>query len=278
MKKKFYIILLLLVLIVPFTYCKYTESFTSHVTLSVRNPNYDVIFHSNNGTDDTTVQHFVYGTSDNLTLNTFTNGIYSFDGWTTNSDGSGTIYDDGALVSNLSSIDGDEFNLFAKWGVPVYTVTYTGVSSDGLPSNVNDGDDLIVTLPSTNYEIVSISINGENTTDYTYSAGVITVNDVTGDVVISVRETLAYEFVIDPETGETEITGGTITPENPISFTEIDGREFFGLNNSENIIDSLNICATYKSILFARYTTNNRTLNLTCILIATRITSIIFCS
>ncbi|MEF2846463.1 MAG: InlB B-repeat-containing protein, partial [Eggerthellaceae bacterium] len=47
---------------------------------------------------------------------------YTFTGWNTAPDGSGTSYDDLQEVSNLSSKDGDTITLYAQWEAQTYTV------------------------------------------------------------------------------------------------------------------------------------------------------------
>ena len=48
-----------------------------------------------------------------LTKNTFSKTGYSFDGWTTNPDGTGTHYDDEEMVTNL--VTTGTITLYAKW-------------------------------------------------------------------------------------------------------------------------------------------------------------------
>lgn len=50
-----------------------------------------------------------------LSLNTYTRKGYTFAGWNTEQDGSGTHYEDGATIYNLTSINGDSVILYAQW-------------------------------------------------------------------------------------------------------------------------------------------------------------------
>ena len=45
----------------------------------------------------------------------FTRDGYEFTGWNTKSDGNGVSYRDGAVVKDLSSVDGSIVTLYAKW-------------------------------------------------------------------------------------------------------------------------------------------------------------------
>ena len=94
------------------------------ITLNIRKPIYNVVFHSNDGNNNTRNQSFVYGTANNLVLNNYTRTGYSYDGWTTNANGTGTSYSDGQSVNNLNSTDGGAYHLYAKWIPNTYTITY----------------------------------------------------------------------------------------------------------------------------------------------------------
>ena len=78
-------------------------------------------------------QSMAYDVAANLDANQFARTGYTFAGWNTASDGSGTSYADGQEVVNLTTTDGDEVVLYAQWTEDTYTVTYT----DGV-----DGEDV----------------------------------------------------------------------------------------------------------------------------------------
>ena len=56
-----------------------------------------------------------YNTSKALTSNAFTLPGYTFAGWNTKADGTGTSYSNGASVKNLTSTCSGTFNLYAQW-------------------------------------------------------------------------------------------------------------------------------------------------------------------
>jgi len=64
--------------------------------------NYTVIFDKNGGTGTMANQQMVYGTSSNLTANSFTKTGAVFTGWSTTADGSGAWYTDGQNVKKFS--------------------------------------------------------------------------------------------------------------------------------------------------------------------------------
>ena len=87
---------------------------------------YTVIFdkNDNNAIGTMNNQPFVYGISQNLNANTYTKTGYTFAGWNTSADGSGTAYLDEASVSNLTSTNNGSVTLYAQWIANQYTVTF----------------------------------------------------------------------------------------------------------------------------------------------------------
>ena len=88
---------------------------------------YNVKFNANGGTGTMSDQEFDYGTAQNLTANAFTRTGYTFTGWNTAADGSGTGYTDGQSVSNLT--DHGEITLYAQWTPDEYTITLNNQSA-----------------------------------------------------------------------------------------------------------------------------------------------------
>ena len=83
---------------------------------------------------------FKYGTAQALTANSFTRKGYTFAGWNTKADGSGTSYADKASVKNLASTDGKTITLYAQWTLDTYTITYKlngGTNASGNPASYN---------------------------------------------------------------------------------------------------------------------------------------------
>lgn len=70
-----------------------------------------------------TAQPFTYDQSQNLTQNAFTRPGYTFAGWNTKANGSGTPYADQAAVKNLSATDGSSITLYAQWTLDTPAVT-----------------------------------------------------------------------------------------------------------------------------------------------------------
>jgi uncharacterized repeat protein (TIGR02543 family) len=57
-----------------------------------------------------------------LTANAFTKTGYTFNGWNTKADGSGTSYADKASVSKLTATNGATVTLYARWKINSYTL------------------------------------------------------------------------------------------------------------------------------------------------------------
>ncbi len=86
------------------------------VTANFSANTYQVAFNGN-GADSGSMdnQNFTYNTAQNLTANQYTRTGYTFSGWNTASDGSGTSYDDEENVSNLTATNGAIVTLYAQW-------------------------------------------------------------------------------------------------------------------------------------------------------------------
>lgn len=105
---------------------------------------YSVRFNKNNNdaTGSMSNESFTYGESKALTSCAFSLTGYTFAGWATSSGGS-VVHADGATVSNLSSTNEAVVDLYAKWTVNNYTVTWkvnnTNYTTGSPSDNVNHG-------------------------------------------------------------------------------------------------------------------------------------------
>lgn len=89
---------------------------------------YYVVYNKNHndetGTGTMSKSTHTYGTASSLAANKFTRTGYTFNGWNTKADGSGTSYADKASVSKLTTTAGATVNLYAKWTPNTYTITF----------------------------------------------------------------------------------------------------------------------------------------------------------
>jgi uncharacterized repeat protein (TIGR02543 family) len=104
-----------------------TAQYFSSIVITYQLPT-TVTFNSNYGTATTLTQTAGFPT--NLTLNSFTKSGYTFSGWNTLSDGTGTSYSDGASYSFSSST-----TLYAQW--TCNSGTYTGASGGNWSTGLN---------------------------------------------------------------------------------------------------------------------------------------------
>lgn len=96
-----------------------------HYTANWKAHTYTIRYNGNGSTSGSTATStHTYGVAKNLTENGFHRTGYTFAGWNTKADGSGTSYKNAESVKNLTSSDGAVVNLYARWYVNTYTVTF----------------------------------------------------------------------------------------------------------------------------------------------------------
>lgn len=66
----------------------------------------------------------IYGTGSRLGTNHFHRKGYTFAGWNTKKDGTGTTYKNAGVVSDLTTTQNKTITLYAKWKAVKYTITY----------------------------------------------------------------------------------------------------------------------------------------------------------
>ena len=161
---------ILSIIIIPSsTLGKYLSSKNKSINISVRKPEYTVVFHSNDGTNTTNSQNFVYGTAQNLNSNTYSRVGYTYGGWTTNSNGTGTSYTNGQQVNNLTSVDGANYDLYAKWIPNTYTITFDyngGVDQENIIAKYD-----MKSSSNTSTTLADLSGNGHNGTHVNTTIG-----------------------------------------------------------------------------------------------------------
>jgi len=86
---------------------------------------YTIKFYGNNSTSGSMSSVKVtYDTEATLPANTFKRTGYKFNGWNTKKDGSGTSYENEAIVKNLKG--SGTFYLYAQWKANTYTISFNG--------------------------------------------------------------------------------------------------------------------------------------------------------
>ena len=197
---------------------------------------YTVKFDANEGAGTMSDQSYTYDIEQALTANAFTRTGYTFEGWNTQADGTGTSYTDKQSVSNLSSTDGETITLYAQWAeIPanIHNISYnngTGWTYGAQPTSAEEG--LIVTfevIPTTGYTVTvtsdDVTLN-KNENEYTFTMP-------TKDVAITVSATenthnVTVSYKCGDETIKATATVDAVGEATPTSVTapEIDGYVF----------------------------------------------------
>jgi len=98
---------------------------------------YTISFNGNGNTGGSTASmSMTYGTAKNLTANGFTKTGYTFAGWNTKADGTGTGYANQQSVNNLTATNGATVTLYAQWTAKSVTITLDRVGGTGGTASV----------------------------------------------------------------------------------------------------------------------------------------------
>lgn len=119
-----------------------------------RGNTYAVKFDANGGSGAMDEQTMTYGTSANLTANSFTRSGYAFMGWSTDNTATTATYKDGASVTDLVSTEETSVTLYAVWAEAVEIRIRGRYRPNGIDTGTNqttfyNGD-------SSNYIILNI--------------------------------------------------------------------------------------------------------------------------
>ncbi len=122
------------------------------------------------GTGTMNSQSMPVGIATALNSNTYTAPAgYEFDSWNTAQDGTGTSYQDGANVTNLTS-GGQTITLYAQWKIASYTITYSSNGGTGTVSEQTVTQGSSVTLRDNGFARTNYYFKGwgTNTSIVTY--------------------------------------------------------------------------------------------------------------
>lgn len=87
---------------------------------------YTIKFNGNGGSGSMSEHTCTYGVAWTLTANSFTREGYTFSGWNTKANGTGTAFTDKKSVTNITSENGATINLYAQWTANKYYVQFNG--------------------------------------------------------------------------------------------------------------------------------------------------------
>ena len=129
-KKTIVFILLLAFFMTPFFFSKYVTDLYDKIIIAIRQPQFTILFHSNNGESETIEQSITYGSNQLLRKNTFTNGNYSFVGWNTEEDASGEFYNDEQRADKITGVENETVDLYAVWSKSIIKSWASNATTD----------------------------------------------------------------------------------------------------------------------------------------------------
>ncbi len=125
---------------------------------------YKVAFNKNGGTGSMSTLSCVYDKTFTLKANAFKRKGYTFKGWNTKADGTGTYsYADKEKVKNVSSVAGKTLTLYAQWEPNAYKVAFDKNGGTGSMSTVSCVYDKTFTLKANTFKKKGYTFKGWNT-------------------------------------------------------------------------------------------------------------------
>ena len=188
---------------------------------------YIIIFDANGGTGEMANQTIFYNTTTNLTENTFTKIGCTFDGWNTNADGTGTAYDNGQEVTNLTQINNEEIVLYAQWleedGIAKIGDYVYQTLQDAVNAVPTDNTETEIKLLKSTSECITVAKNKNiifNFQNYTLSnGGTKAVIENNGTIKIYngnlTSSSTSDALINNNSTGKIVISGGRLTDTGP---------------------------------------------------------------
>ena len=205
-----------------------SATFYSNTTLYAQWQKYAdpvITFDMNDGSGTTVTQTVPYGESATLNANSFTRTGYTFTGWNTKADGSGTAYGDGASISPSSNM-----TLYAQWQINTYSLSFDSNGGTGSMSGGSAAYGENIQLPGNTFTRPKYTFAGWNTkangtgTAYADNATLT----LTEDTTLYAQWTLVTDYTVllpdgdniavDPETkigsAQIGIQAGSVIPED----------------------------------------------------------------
>ena len=159
-----------------------------------------VTYKANSGTGADVVVNITDGQVYTVAANTFTRTGYTFTGWNTAANGTGTAYAVGAQITISGSLV-----LHAQWSANPHTVTYKANSGTGTDVIVNVVYDQVYTVAANTFTRIGYSFTGWNTT----ANGTGTAYAVGAQITISGSLVLYAQWSANPHTVTYKANGGT---------------------------------------------------------------------
>jgi uncharacterized repeat protein (TIGR02543 family) len=178
---------------------------------------------SNNVLGTTANSSHVYDTASSLRASGYTMLGWTFSGWNTAANGSGTAYADSANVSTLTSTNGGTVTLYSQWTANSYTVSYNSnkpaaASGDisGSTGNSSHTYDTAKALTTNGYTLTGWTFAGWAFTSggevvYADGASVNNLSPTSGATVTIYAKWTQNEYTVTYNSNKPENASGTVT-------------------------------------------------------------------
>ena len=179
--------------------------------------NYTVAYNKNAGDAKGNMEAttFTYNQKGYLVENQYSRTGYTFTGWNTKKDGSGTAYNDMAEVENLTSDENGTVTLYAQWKASTYKIVYdkNNANAKGSIPDTKATYDVALIIGKCSYTLDGYTFTEWNTapdgTGTSYPAGMEVTNlcDKNGDKIILYAQWTANTYSITYNKNSSKATG-----------------------------------------------------------------------
>lgn len=175
---------------------------------------YTITFHANKGTGEMATQLYTYDVKQALTENAFTRKGYTYEGWNTKADGTGTAYTDKQELQNLTVEDGAVIDIYAQWQLITYPISYNLAGGSVATANPTEYNVETATFTLTNPTRTGYTFDGWTGTDLTVATKTVTITK--GSI-----ENRSYTANWTPITYNISyaLNDGTVASTNPATYT-----------------------------------------------------------
>ena len=192
------------------------------LTAKWKEHSYTVVFHSNNGQDDTAQQTFTYSEAKALTSKpeSFAKIGYEFKGWAESANGE-KVYDNGQIVGQLLATDGETVNLYAVWAEVAYKIEYKLIDSttgDELDGTISAENPTEYSVSNNNFALKPASVTGYTFNGWYTDAGfttpittALTFSDYNNQTLYAMFVPITYGINYELNMGQQPISGGIKT-------------------------------------------------------------------
>ena len=188
---------------------------------------YTVNFDANGGEGAMTSQTLTYGkTSESLKANAFTKPGYTFAGWNTAADGTGTAYTNRQTTPNVTTENGGAVTLYAQWTANSYTVKFDGNGAEGTMADQSFTYDAEQALTANGFTKTGYTFAGWKLGDTTYEDGATVKNLATSGEITLIAQWTAIKKDDGASTGDSGIIAwGAAMPVAVLAAAYVIGRK-----------------------------------------------------